>query len=76
MLDALQRAPRDDAVTRHNLIAGIKSLMNNSVSKINKLIRFAVVSKKKVTILVCKLKRREDQCTTVRSLLRLPRTLA
>jgi hypothetical protein len=32
LLDALQRAPRDDAVTRHNLIAAIKALMNNSVS--------------------------------------------
>lgn len=32
LLESLQRAPRDDAVTRHNLIAGIKALMNNSVS--------------------------------------------
>lgn len=32
LLDALQKAPRDDAVTRHNLIAAIKALMNNSVS--------------------------------------------
>lgn len=32
LLDALQRAPRDDALSRHNLIAGIKALMNNSVS--------------------------------------------
>ncbi|XP_045499988.1 disheveled-associated activator of morphogenesis 1 isoform X1 [Colias croceus] len=33
LLEALQRAPRDDAVTRHNLIAGIKALMNNSTGR-------------------------------------------
>ncbi|XP_053608443.1 disheveled-associated activator of morphogenesis 1 isoform X2 [Plodia interpunctella] len=33
LLDALQRAPRDDAVTRHNLIAAIKALMNNSTGR-------------------------------------------
>ncbi|KAL0878676.1 hypothetical protein ABMA27_003733 [Loxostege sticticalis] len=33
ILDALQRAPRDDAVTRHNLIAAIKALMNNSTGR-------------------------------------------
>lgn len=32
LLEALQRAPRDDALTWHNLIAAIKALMNNSVS--------------------------------------------
>ncbi|KOB66121.1 Disheveled associated activator of morphogenesis, partial [Operophtera brumata] len=33
LLDALQRAPRGDALTRHNLIAGIKALMNNSTGR-------------------------------------------
>ncbi|CAG5043697.1 unnamed protein product [Parnassius apollo] len=33
LLEALQRAPRDDAVTRHNLIAAIKALMNNSTGR-------------------------------------------
>ncbi|KAJ0176247.1 hypothetical protein K1T71_008421 [Dendrolimus kikuchii] len=33
LLDALQRAPRDDAITRHNLISGIKALMNNSTGR-------------------------------------------
>lgn len=33
LLDALQRAPRDDALTRHNLISGIKALMNNSTGR-------------------------------------------
>ncbi|XP_047028351.1 disheveled-associated activator of morphogenesis 1 isoform X2 [Helicoverpa zea] len=33
LLDALQRAPRDDASTRHNLIAAIKALMNNSTGR-------------------------------------------
>nr|XP_032518459.1 disheveled-associated activator of morphogenesis 1 [Danaus plexippus plexippus] len=33
LLEALQRAPRDDAITRHNLIAGIKALMNNSTGR-------------------------------------------
>ncbi|XP_047997799.1 disheveled-associated activator of morphogenesis 1-A isoform X4 [Leguminivora glycinivorella] len=33
LLDALQRAPRDDAINRHNLIAGIKALMNNSTGR-------------------------------------------
>ncbi|KAJ8719462.1 hypothetical protein PYW08_011637 [Mythimna loreyi] len=33
LLDALQKAPRDDAVTRHNLIAAIKALMNNSTGR-------------------------------------------
>ncbi|XP_050677669.1 disheveled-associated activator of morphogenesis 1 isoform X2 [Leptidea sinapis] len=33
LLEALQRAPRDDATTRHNLIAGIKALMNNSTGR-------------------------------------------
>ncbi|KAL4713308.1 hypothetical protein ACJJTC_015295 [Scirpophaga incertulas] len=33
ILDALQRAPRDDAVTRHDLIAAIKALMNNSTGR-------------------------------------------
>ncbi|XP_052742171.1 disheveled-associated activator of morphogenesis 1-A isoform X3 [Bicyclus anynana] len=33
LLEALQRAPRDDAATRHNLIAGIKALMNNSTGR-------------------------------------------
>ncbi|XP_028176678.1 disheveled-associated activator of morphogenesis 1 isoform X2 [Ostrinia furnacalis] len=33
ILDALQRAPRDDAITRHNLIAAIKALMNNSTGR-------------------------------------------
>lgn len=35
LLEALQRAPRDEAIIRHNLIAGIKALMNNSVSLIS-----------------------------------------
>ncbi|KAF9793726.1 hypothetical protein SFRURICE_003550, partial [Spodoptera frugiperda] len=33
LLDALQKAPRDDALTRHNLIAAIKALMNNSTGR-------------------------------------------
>ncbi|CAK1542960.1 unnamed protein product [Leptosia nina] len=33
LLEALQKAPRDDAITRHNLIAGIKALMNNSTGR-------------------------------------------
>ncbi|XP_068627776.1 disheveled-associated activator of morphogenesis 1 [Battus philenor] len=33
LLEALQRAPRDEALTRHNLIAGIKALMNNSTGR-------------------------------------------
>ncbi|XP_037293291.1 disheveled-associated activator of morphogenesis 1 isoform X2 [Manduca sexta] len=33
LLDALQKAPRDDAATRHNLIAAIKALMNNSTGR-------------------------------------------
>ncbi|XP_013161888.1 PREDICTED: formin-like protein 3 [Papilio xuthus] len=33
LLEALQRAPRDEAIIRHNLIAGIKALMNNSTGR-------------------------------------------
>ncbi|XP_049874997.1 disheveled-associated activator of morphogenesis 1 isoform X2 [Pectinophora gossypiella] len=33
LLDALQRAPPDHAATRHNLIAAIKALMNNSTGR-------------------------------------------
>ncbi|XP_045532895.1 disheveled-associated activator of morphogenesis 1 isoform X2 [Pieris brassicae] len=33
LLEALQKAPRDAAMTRHNLIAGIKALMNNSTGR-------------------------------------------
>lgn len=48
LLESLQRAPRDDAVTRHNLIAGIKALMNNSVS----LALFLVIFRESYTFLV------------------------